>query len=69
MTFKFEVGKEYETQEGSMVKVLGRTDLKGYECLMCSDGVHRYDRSDSNLDAGRVTGTNFDYSYPLNFKR
>ena len=34
MTFKFEVGKVYETLAGNKVMVLGRTDLKGYECLM-----------------------------------
>ena len=69
MAFKFEVGKTYITQEGNAVKVLGRTALPGYECLKCSDEVFRYDRSDSSMDAGRVTGTNHDYSDPRNFKR
>jgi len=69
MTFMFEVGEQYETQSGEMVKVLGRTDMRGYECLICSDGKHRYDRSDHSTDAGRVTGTAHDYSYDHNFKR
>ena len=68
-SFRFEVGKQYETQCGNMVTVLGRTDLVGYECLICSDGKHRYDRSTHSSDAGRVTGTDHDYSCPDNFKR
>lgn len=67
--FRFEIGKTYETQAGEMVTVLGRTDSEGYECLECSDKRYRYDRSTSNSDAGRVTGTPHDYSYPHNFKR
>lgn len=67
--FRFEIGKTYETQAGDFVKVLGRTDMKGYECLICSDGKHRYDRSTSDSDAGRVTGTAHDYSCPDNFKK
>lgn len=70
MPFMFEVGKSYMTQEGKMVKVIGRTDkYRGYECLICDDGKHRYDRSDHSSDAGRVTGTAHDYSYPSNFNR
>jgi hypothetical protein len=69
MTFKFEVGKVYETIAGKKVMVLGRTDLKGYECLICSDNMHRYDRSEHNDDAGRVTGTDHDYSCQDNFVR
>ena len=67
--FKFEIGKEYETQGGELVKVLGRTTLVGYECVYCIDGIHRYDRSTSDSDAGRVTGTDHDYSEPKNFRR
>jgi len=69
MTFKFEVGQEYQTQAGETVKVLGRTDNPGYECLICSDNKHRYDRSTHSDDAGRVTGTDHDYSCPDNFVR
>lgn len=70
MPYMFEVGKEYETQDGRRVAVLGREDRhRGYETLICSDGSHRYDRSTHNGDAGRVTGTAHDYSYPGNFKR
>lgn len=69
MPFMFEIGKEYETQVGEKVTVLGRTDSRGYECLECSDGRYRYDRSDGSQDAGRCTGTAHDYSDPHNFKR
>lgn len=69
MPFVFEVGKSYETQDGKMIKVLGRTELKGYECLICDDNKHRYDRTTNSMDAGRVTGTDHDYSCPDNFKR
>jgi len=67
--FMFEVGKIYETQEGDLVHVTGRTKIKGYECLICADGRHRYDRSNESRDAGRCTGTDHDYSCPKNFKR
>lgn len=67
---KFRVGEEYFTQEGDIVEVIGRNDgLKGYETVVCSDGLCRYDRSTPNTDAGRVTGTDHDYSYPANFVR
>jgi hypothetical protein len=67
--FLFKIGKAYETQAGEMVTVLGRTESKGYECLVCSDERYRYDRSTHRSDSGRVTGTPHDYSYPHNFKR
>lgn len=67
--FMFEVGAEYETQEGAKVRVLGRTSLRGYECLVCDDGIYRYDREGNPTDAGRATGTAHDYSCPKNFKR
>ena len=67
--FKYKVGETYETQAGDFVKVINRTDLKGYECLVCMDGRHRYDRSTGNADAGRCTGTAHDYSCEHNFKR
>jgi len=68
--FRFGVGQTYETQAGNRVTVIDRyTKFKGYECLVCSDGKHRYDRSNDSNDAGRVTGTAHDYSDPANFKR
>lgn len=67
--FKFKVGHTYTTQTGQLVKVVGRTKLKGYECLICNDGKHRYDRSTHNSDAGRVTGTCHEYTHPDNFAR
>lgn len=71
MSFRFEVGESYETQAGAMVKVLARAclDMPGYECLICDDDRHRYDRSTTSQDAGRVTGTPHDYSCEHNFKR
>lgn len=69
LKFMFEVGRQYETQAGELITVLQRTSLRGYECLVCSDGKHRYDRSNSSSDAGRVTGSAHDYSNPDNFKR
>lgn len=45
------------TQDGQLVKVLSRTTLRGYECLECSDGRYRYDRSTGSYDAGRCTGS------------
>ena len=68
-SFMFEVGKEYKTQCGKTVTVFGRTKLLGYECLVCSDGKYRYDRSTHSSDAGRVTGTDHDYSCPDNLIR
>ncbi len=67
--FKYKIGEMYETQCGRFVIVYGRNSLKGYECLLCSDGRCRYDRSIGESDAGRVTGTEHDYSCPHNFKR
>lgn len=67
--FKFTIGHTYKTQRGKRVKVLGRTRSVGYECLNCSDGKYRYDRSTTDSDAGRVTATAHDYSCPDNFKR
>lgn len=67
--FTFRIGKTYKTQAGKRVKVIGRTRTKGYECLNCSDGKYRYDRSTTKSDAGRVTGTAHDYSCPHNFER
>lgn len=69
MPFLFEIGNTYRTQAGDDVTVLSRTATRGYECLECSDGKYRYDRSDHSSDAGRVTGTAHDYSCPDNFVR
>lgn len=69
--FKFQIGRQYETQAGELVTVLARANIfyPGYECLVCSDGRYRYDRSTSDSDAGRCTGTSHDYSYSHNFKK
>lgn len=70
--YSFDICGTYECQNGLMVRVIGREGLhmKGYETLICDDGRARYDRStDGDCDAGRVTGTNHDYSHEFNFKR
>lgn len=70
MPFMFEVGNTYKTQAGYEVTVLGRDDKhRSYECLICSDGKYRYDRSSHSVDAGRCTGTAHDYSCPDNLVR
>lgn len=68
--FMFEVGKTYKTQSGKNVTVVKRVeDYRGYECVLGDDNKHRYDRSTSSVDAGRVTGTDHGYSCPDNFAR
>lgn len=67
--FRFKIGDTYETQAGDLVTVVGRSGSVGYECVLCNDDLYRYDRSTTSHDAGRVTGTNHDYSYPDNFRR
>lgn len=69
--FHYSIGNTYKTKAGNLVQVLDRTKEKGYECLICSDGIHRYDRStfEHNSDWGRVTGTAHDYSCLDNFER
>lgn len=69
MPFMFEVGKDYKTLDGNTITVMGRTAIKGYECLICSDNRYRYDRSDNSSDAGRCTGTAHDYSCGHNLVR
>lgn len=65
----FEVGETYETQAGEKVKVLGLQGPKGFETMVCSDGVLRYNRSTgTGGDHGRVTGTEA-YFDSRNFKR
>ncbi len=59
--FAFRIGRTYKTKSGKRIKIIGRTRIKGYECLNCSDGKYRYDRSTSNFDAGKVTGRPMDY--------
>lgn len=55
----FEVGKTYKTQSGNDVKIV----IKNGDTVSGSDGIWRYDRP---KDAGRVTGSAFDMSHPLN---
>ena len=70
MTYQFQIGKIYLTQRGEPVRVVLRhAELRGYETVMGDDGIHRYDRSDHNSDAGRCTGSVHDYSDPENFAR
>lgn len=65
----YPIGGVFGLQSGEQITVLERSHLKGYECFLGSDGVWRYDRSTHSLDAGRVTGTNHDYSCPENIQR
>jgi hypothetical protein len=70
MTYQFEIGKTYKTQFGKDVLVLSRNEsIPGYETVLGDDGLHRYDRSTDSKDAGRVTGTDHDGSFPCNFVR
>jgi hypothetical protein len=70
MAYLFQVGKTYLTQRGEAVRVVLRhAELRGYETVMGDDGIHRYDRSSHNSDAGRCTGSAHDYSDPENFAR
>jgi len=69
-SFSFLVGKTYVTQGGEIIQIVARSmETKGYETVIDQNGVHRYDRSDSKSDAGRVTGTAHDYSDLRNIKR
>lgn len=58
--FQFVVGATYPTMDGKLITIVEKTDLKHYECVVGSDGVARYNRSNEHGDAclGRVTGTN-----------
>lgn len=64
--FSYEIGKEYPLQNGSIVKILGRTETIGYECLICSDGKYRYDRSTNPVCDGRCTGTCTEFTNEFN---
>jgi hypothetical protein len=68
--FRFTLGESYELQNGQFVKIVARhLQTAGYETIEDEAGVHRYDRSTHDSDAGRVTGTAHDYSCPENIKR
>ncbi len=67
--YKFEVGKSYVLQNGEIITVIGRGDTRGYECLICSDGKYRYDRSTDPVtspEKGRCTATSHELLYPYN---
>jgi hypothetical protein len=68
--FKYEIGQTYELQDGTFAQMVDRSVAdEGYETIIDEHGVHRYDRSTSDFDAGRVCGTAHDYSYSKNIKR
>lgn len=67
--FEYQIGKIYRTQENREIKIVGRTYLENYECVLGSDGVYRYDRSKDKKDTGRVCGTNMEYFDPKNILR
>lgn len=62
-SIEFEVGNTYKTFGGSMVKMVERKDMSGYEAILGKDGMWRYNRSS---DRGRVTGSAHDFSCPDN---
>lgn len=62
---RFEVGSVYELQNGDRITIVERSG----DYILGSDGVWRYDRMLDPISAGRVTGTNHDYSDPRNIKR
>lgn len=67
--FKFKVGETYDLQDGTVIKVIGRTDTKAYETLICSDGIYRYDRSTDSSDSpdkGRACASNIELMDPKN---
>jgi hypothetical protein len=59
--FQFEVGKTYLTRGGKLVKIINKTDTKGYECVQGNDmnpeTGYRYSRSTGTADQGRCTGS------------
>ena len=67
--FTYQIGKIYRTQENREIKIVGRTYLTNYECVLGSDGVYRYDRSKDKKDTGRTCGTNMEYFNPKNILR
>lgn len=64
--FSFQVGQQLTLQNDKQITVLFRSYLKGYECIMGSDGKARYDRSTNKEDTGRCTGTHIAYISPYN---
>lgn len=63
--YLFKVGETYLTQEGEYVRV----EERYHRCILCSDGLTRYDRRYDPFDAGRVVGSPPDYSDSRNFQR
>lgn len=65
--FHFEVGESYLTLDGRIVTIVEyRAEHAGYECVLGSDGVWRYDRSSGGSlenypeGLGRPTGASWD---------
>ncbi len=64
---RMEIGKTYRTAEGKRVVVVILHDgLPGYETAEDECGICRYNRTTSNSDLGRMTGTDHDFSDPRN---
>lgn len=60
----FEVGCTYKTKSGKVVLIVKAEDIDGpHHAVQGDDGIWRYARRG---DAGRVTGSAFDMSNPLN---
>ncbi len=60
---KLELGKTYKTKGGSSISIVDiDNDTKGYETVLGSDGLWRYNREG---DYGRVTGVGKNFSENL----
>jgi hypothetical protein len=67
--FEYKVGDKLKNQLDEEVTIIGHTFQKNYECAILSDGAYIYDRSNSKLDTGRITGTCHYYTHPQNILR
>lgn len=71
-TLMLEEGKTYELQDGTtatMLKMVSADKNPRYDCMLDTDGIHRYSRIDNmGDDNGRVTGTHHDYSFAKNVR-
>ena len=49
----FKLGEYCRTYGGDIVRIVGESNHKGYECVLGDDGIWRYNRRG---EEGRVTG-------------
>jgi hypothetical protein len=58
--FRYKVGQAYLTIEGRSVTIIQHSQSLGYQCVLGSDDIWRYDTGlgePDSLNTGRVTGT------------